>query len=138
MIFSAVQFRLKKKKIVDCDCEFSCVYLRFHSDFICCVLRDLHADSLVGSFTQHLRRFVSFSSGCLQTGSWTSSIYCFSYVESTFSCVSLTLTVTPGLRLNSELKELLYISLIKSLNNQKKKTVDRLKHHRQYSQALIY
>lgn len=82
LIFSAIHFRLKKKKIVDCDCEFSCVYLSFHSDFICCVLRDLHANSLVGSFTQHLRLFVSFSSGCLQTGSWTGSIYCFSYVES--------------------------------------------------------
>lgn len=53
LIFSAVDFRLKKK-IVDCDCEFSCVYLSFHSDFICCVLRDLHADSLLGNFTRHL------------------------------------------------------------------------------------
>lgn len=55
LIFLAVHFRLKKKKIVDCDCEFSCVYLSFHSDFICCVLRDLHADSLVGSDTPPLR-----------------------------------------------------------------------------------
>lgn len=82
LIFSGVNFRLKKKKkIVDCDCEFSCVYLGFHSDFICCVLRDLHADSLVRSFTQHLRRFLSFSSGCLQTRSWTGSITVFPTVS---------------------------------------------------------
>lgn len=42
-----------EKMIVNCDCEFSCIYLSFHSDFIqtiCCVLRDLHADSPVGCF----------------------------------------------------------------------------------------
>lgn len=51
-----------EKRIVKCDCEFSCVDLSFHSDFIqtiCCVLRDLHAASLVGCFTQHLDCFDS-------------------------------------------------------------------------------
>lgn len=48
----------------------------------------------------------------------------FLYVEATrfFSCESLTLTITPGLRLDSELqKKLLYISLRKSWNNQREK-----------------
>lgn len=74
LIFSAVDFRLKK--IVDCDCEFRCVYLSFHSDFICCVLRDLHADSLLGSFTRRRRRCVPSSSDD-HARSWTDSIYGF-------------------------------------------------------------
>lgn len=44
--------------IVNCDCAFGCVHLScFHSDlnYLLCVLRrELHADSPVGGFTQHL------------------------------------------------------------------------------------
>lgn len=51
-----------EKMIVNCGCEFSCIYLSFHPDFIptiCCVLRDLHADSPVRCF--HLTSWLLLS-----------------------------------------------------------------------------
>lgn len=78
-----------EKMIVNCGCEFSCIYLSFHPDFIptlCCVLRDLHADSPVRCF--YLTSWLLLSElwddpkkkttkKQNKTRLWTGSIYCF-------------------------------------------------------------
>lgn len=113
-----------EKMIVNCDCEFSCIYLSFHSDFvqtICCVLRDLHADSPVGCFHWTSWLLCPIPLGWSKTWSWTGSIYCFlHWVHFIYSCVPLTLAITSGVRLDNtlDLKDCwLWISWTKNSHN---------------------
>lgn len=86
----------------------------------------VYSEICMQSFTQHLHRFVSSSPDDPKPDRGLVPFIVFlCWVHLGFSCVSLTLNVTPGLRLDSKLKELQiivhFLNKNFTLHNQKKK-----------------
>lgn len=79
-----------EKMIVNCDCEFSCIYLSFHSDFIqttCIACRFTCRMFLLNILTA-----LSYLWDDPKLWSWTGSISCFlQWVHLIYSCVLLSL-----------------------------------------------